>query len=351
MHLLATSLVVVSVVALSVSAAADAAEGKLSFLAVGDWGGIPFWPYHSPGQKETAQGMGKVASAIKSEYVIALGDNFYFSGITDAHSKRFKDTFQKVYDAESLKTPWYAIAGNHDHKGNVSAQIEYTSVDDTGRWQFPELYHAHSFSSSTEGVPQAEQVTVDLILLDTVDLCSMNELTDESEEGYFDKLPLRAKSEAAEQWAWLEARMAASTADYLLVGGHFPVYSVCSHGNTDTLVQHLKPLLQQYGAHYLSGHDHCMVHVQEPDSPVNYILSGMGDFCCYNADKKEEVAAEALKWSLSKENHGHIFDHDITGGFTSFQATKSALTIQYHDQKGHVLFTADPVAVREGAAK
>ena len=94
-----------------------------------------------------------------------------------------------------------------------------------------------------------------------------------------------------------------------------------------------------------------MVHVQEPDSPVNYILSGMGDFCCYNADKKEEVAAEALKWSLSKENHGHIFDHDITGGFTSFQATKSALTIQYHDQKGHVLFTADPVAVREGAAK
>lgn len=38
--------------------------------------------------------------------------------------------------------------------------------------------------------------------------------------------------------------MAASTADYLFIAGHFPVYSGCSHGNTDNLVDDLKPLLE-----------------------------------------------------------------------------------------------------------
>ena len=34
------------------------------------------------------------------------------------------------------------------------------------------------------------------------------------------------------QWEWLEGAMAASTADYLWVGGHYPVWSVCTHGPT-----------------------------------------------------------------------------------------------------------------------
>ena len=337
-----TFLVLIAVLLVAFAAAADpsANPGSLGFLAVGDWGGLPFWPYHSPGQKATAKGMGKVAEMIDAEFVVALGDNFYFSGIKDSHSERFQQTFQDVYTAESLQKPWYAIAGNHDHKGNVSAQIEYTSVDGTGKWQFPAPYHSQSFTTADKSV------TVDLILLDTVDLCSMNELTDESEPGYFDKLPLRSKDDAADQWAWLEAKMQASTADYLLVGGHFPVYSVCSHGNTDTLVQHLRPLLEQYDAHYLSGHDHCMVHLQEKDSKVNYVLSGLGDFCCYDPDHKDEVPENSLKWYVAKDNHGHIFDHEITGGFTSFQATQEALAIEYHDQHGNVIFAADAVAPR-----
>lgn len=82
--------------------------------------------------------------------------------------------------------------------------------------------------------------------------------------GYFNPLPLLTKAHAEAQWAWLESELKASTADYIMVGGHYPVYSVCEHGNTDTLVVNLKPLLVQYGAHYMSGHDHCMEHFVEP---------------------------------------------------------------------------------------
>jgi hypothetical protein len=46
-------------------------------------------------------------------------------------------------------------------QGNVSAQVAYSQ--DNSRWHFPSLYHSKSFSS-------ADGATVDVILIDTVDL-------------------------------------------------------------------------------------------------------------------------------------------------------------------------------------
>jgi tartrate-resistant acid phosphatase type 5 len=46
-------------------------------------------------------------------------------------------------------------------------------------------------------------------------------------------------------------------APYLLVNGHYPVYSVAEHGPTQCLIDHLRPLLHQYHATaYICGHDH-----------------------------------------------------------------------------------------------
>jgi len=46
-------------------------------------------------------------------------------------------------------------------------------------------------------------------------------------------------------------------APYLIVSGHYPVYSVSSHGPTKCLVNDLLPLLHQYRATaYMCGHDH-----------------------------------------------------------------------------------------------
>eukprot|EP01035_Chromulina_nebulosa_P023116 gene23116-29953_t len=106
---------------------------------------------------------------------------------------------------------------------------------------------------------------MDLVLIDTVDLAAMNSVQEEAVPGYFDPLPERLRSDglAKAQWDWIEEKMKASTADYLLVAGHYPVYSVCQHGPTQTLITNLKPLLTQYNGHYLSGHDHCMEHIVE----------------------------------------------------------------------------------------
>jgi tartrate-resistant acid phosphatase type 5 len=57
--------------------------------------------------------MDRVATSLNSQFVVALGDNFYSEGVTDENSIRFEKTFESIYTADSLQTPWYVIAGNH----------------------------------------------------------------------------------------------------------------------------------------------------------------------------------------------------------------------------------------------
>ena len=45
-------------------------------------GGKGSSPYTTDAQIATAAGMGKIASSISSEFVVALGDNYYSNGIT-----------------------------------------------------------------------------------------------------------------------------------------------------------------------------------------------------------------------------------------------------------------------------
>lgn len=181
------------------------------------------------------------------------------------------------------------------------------------------------------------------------------------EEGYFDPLPRLEKSVAADQWTWIESEMQASTADYLLVVGHYPVspiasfpryqylialssqvYSACSHGSTQTLIDHLLPLLKQYKGHYLSGHDHCMEHIVEVGVSVNHYLSGMGVDCCYFATNKRNIPTKSLKWIKSLENKD-----GATGGFSSFEVDKTGMTVKYYDQDGALLYTAPAVPPRK----
>ena len=46
---------------------------------------------------------------------------------------------------------------------------------------------------------------------------------------FFDPLPLLERSHAMPQWDWIEQQMNSSTAQYLLVGGHYPVGAISYH--------------------------------------------------------------------------------------------------------------------------
>jgi hypothetical protein len=66
----------------------------------------------------------------------------------------------------------------------------------------------------------------------------------------------------------------------LLVAGHYPVYSMGEHGDTDELKNYLVPLLEKYHVNaYFNGHDHfsevCffIATLLETLSYLNYKLS------------------------------------------------------------------------------
>jgi tartrate-resistant acid phosphatase type 5 len=125
--------------------------------------------------------------------------------VADEHNFRFKDVFEAVYSAPALQDlPFRVTAGNHDHHGNVSAQIAYTNL--SARWYYPDWYY--SWTRSYTDKASGEAVTVEVAMLDTVILTNAFELND---------TVVGPPPEA--QWAWLEGVLNSSKADFLWVGG------------------------------------------------------------------------------------------------------------------------------------
>lgn len=163
------------------------------------------------------------------------------------------------------------IAGNHDHLGNISAQIEYTNY--SSRWfesflsnsiyfllrTYPRLYYKASYTFAQKSR------RVDIIFIDTVILCGNS--IDVGGRSLFSWILARRRvpnkpdpqweDEAQRQLVWIEEQLRESSADFLFVVGHYPIYSIASTGNVQCLVDKLDPLLRRYQvSSYISGHDH-----------------------------------------------------------------------------------------------
>ncbi|KAF3687253.1 Tartrate-resistant acid phosphatase type 5 [Channa argus] len=289
---------------------------SIKFLAVGDWGGLPYSPYVTAVQKSTAQEMGIVAEQMGADFILALGDNFYYKGVNSVDSPRFKETFEAVFTAKSLQVPWYVIAGNHDHAGNVKAQIEYSQR--SNRWKFPSYYYELNFRIPNSGK------TLTIIMLDTIMLCGNSlDHVDEKPRG-----PLSVV-DANRQLTWLEERLALSKADFLLVAGHYPVWSVSKHGPTQCLLQKLHPLLNKYKATaYLCGHDHNLQYIEESD--IGYVVSGAGNFLDPDTHHWKHVPKGSVKFFTGQAS--------TLGGFVHAEVTKNKMIVTFFQAKGTSLY-------------
>jgi len=85
------------------------------------------------------------------------------------------------------------------------------------------------------------------------------------------------KTLADEQYRWVNATLNASTANWIIFAGHYPIYSAGEHGNTEDLVTYLRPILEYYAVDvFLCGHDHTLQHLRESTIGVQYLVSGNG---------------------------------------------------------------------------
>ncbi|XP_022258095.1 tartrate-resistant acid phosphatase type 5-like isoform X2 [Limulus polyphemus] len=296
---------------------------SLRFFAVGDWGGLPFFPYKTFVEEAVAYQMGKLAEKFQANFVISLGDNFYTKGVKDSSDARFKNTFEDVFSAKPLHIPWLISAGNHDHYGNVSGQLEYSKK--SKRWKFPSLYYTRKFQ-----VPSSN-ATVEVLIIDTVLLCGK---TDPDAKVPGQPLPYTIDhTQADKQLQWIKKKLKSSKATYLLVCGHYPVYSVAEHGSTDCLLKKLLPMLKKYKVSaYISGHDHNLQHIQPSDATwtVEYFIVG-----CANYINNEKTHMSSIPSGSLKFFWANLFS---LGGFTYVEASVDKMTVTFYESNGNVLY-------------
>jgi tartrate-resistant acid phosphatase type 5 len=290
----------------------------LKFFFLGDWGGQETAPYTTPIQLQVASQMERMSSS-GAQFVVTVGDNFYYHGIpTDVDDPRFKATFEDVYSED---IPFWIVAGNHDHLGNVTAQLAY--AERSSRWIYPSLWW-----SKVVPIPSNPPSTAQFIFIDTPMWAGLKVAKRVVEPN--------AKM-SADQIQWLQETLSNSTADWIFVSGHYPVWSVSTHGPTPTLVKQLKPLLEQYKvAAYFAGHDHNLQHIRENGSSVDYYLSGAGHTSSDRMEHQRAVPKGSLKyfWPSTPE------DTEVHGGFCSVEiADQRNMKIVYHDDQGRVLYS------------
>ena len=71
---------------------------------------------------------------------------------------------------------------------------------------------------------------MDLLMIDTVILCGLSEPHGNGQPIH-DLRSVHADAPPPdEQWAWINSTLHSSTADWLIVSGHYPVWSIAEHG-------------------------------------------------------------------------------------------------------------------------
>lgn len=295
---------------LSAGAQAPLPDGSLRFLVVGDWGRRG--AHH---QRETADQMGRVAAEMSAQFVVATGDNLYDDGVRDVHDSLWKYSFEDIYTAPSLQVPWYVSLGNHDYRTNPQAQVEYTLF--SPRWKMPARYYSVMWQITPEA-------SAEFFIVDTSPFIS----------GYYND-PKYIKSVTGQdpkaQLAWLEPKLAASTAKWKFVVGHHTIYSSSAkHGDNDDMIRVFRPILEKYGVQaFLNGHDHDMEVIKE--GPVHYLTSGAGS----------SVRGEM------KPGPNSLFANGTDSGFLAVQLTPDRFDYRFIDWQGRVLFHSSiPVSAR-----
>jgi len=189
------------------------------------------------------------APTSRPDYVVNVGDNFYWAGIekgcldgaiTDVGTNQFEEIYEKVYSGEGLDgKQWLGVLGNHDYGGFRFEQgwdkvIGYTWASSSGRWMTPALYYVakvwyHNFA--------VDYIFMDTNVFDAMDpsdpsnhnLCS-NEHNPEGAScepfgpsSVWD-CPYWFKGLWERQKGWLDEIVPKLTGDWRIVVTHFPPY-------------------------------------------------------------------------------------------------------------------------------
>ena len=287
-------------------AALSVIPGALNFIAMGDWG-----RNGADHQKEVATQMGKTASEINAQFVIATGDNFYPSGVISQWDPLFKYSFEDIYTAFSLQWDWYLVLGNHDYKSNPDAQVAYSKI--SRRWKMPARYYSRLIS-----MPGDTGSKILILFIDTNPL--IPEFYSNIEYG-----PNVKTQDSTKQKKWIEKQLSVKSANikWKIVVGHHPMFTSGSRTDgydTKAIRNSLKSLFDKYGVDvYLAGHEHSLQHLVK--GKTQHFISG--------------AASEKTPVHLIPESKMAASEY----GFMVFSVSKDKLAVNTVDYTGKIIYT------------
>jgi len=82
----------------------NVSDNTVRFFALGDWGGLPVFPYRTIVEQNVALYMARRAKELNIHFQLTLGDNFYFNGVTNSSDKRFIVSFLQLNSFLQNKT-------------------------------------------------------------------------------------------------------------------------------------------------------------------------------------------------------------------------------------------------------
>lgn len=306
------------------------ARAQVTFLTLGDWGGVGIDSIHGNNEKVVAAQLTKTAQQTAAKWIVNVGDSFYYIGIKDTNDPAWSTGFEQVYTDPSLFVPWYSTLGNHDYGVNPQAQTQYVSPN-KNRWVLPQRYWSHRLLLGTSGsTPQyATYIHIDSnpCILAYRSANSSDWDPPPSEAPLFNSNIL--SQDCATQLQWLQRQLAAvPREDWLFVVGHHPADEIDVLDFTTAMQNSTIDM-------YLCGHAHLLEHFTIDSKPTPYIISGAG--CMVNV---AEQGARPKGASAQGHSYQNVFSK-VVAGFTShtFSSDFQALETNFITSTGAVIYT------------
>lgn len=298
-----------------------------------------------PAQHLVADQMIKRAKANNPDYLLNVGDNFYWGGIfgkcgetpmskvNDVTRAQFNWIYENVYKGPGLDgKPWLSVLGNHDWGGREmdaawDQQIAYTWV--SKRWVLPAPYWMQTVDYVDQGF------TVEIFMIDSNIEDADEDTSANPEHNICGKLHNPPGSscakiggpssiESCHDWfqklwdegaTWATEKLKKSEADWQIMVTHFP----CGHKTKFYKEMHLK-----YGLDLLvTGHAHYQLMYWSPEK--------LGGLKCFITGGGGGITSENNVEVDNPDDHQY--------GFFDLTMTKESIKIESINWRGNVIET------------
>ena len=259
-------------------------------------------------QKPIADLLGRMAEVVSPDFIVSSGDVHHFDGIQSVQDPLWMTNYELIYSHPKLMVGWWSILGNHEHRGNTQAVIDYSNI--SRRWNMPDRYYTKVYKE--------DGATIRLVMIDTTPLIdsyrnSKSTYTDVNKQDY----------EA--QLKWLDSVLSTATEDWIVVVGHHPIYADTSKGKRERLdmQSRVDSILRKYDNvdMYLCGHIHNFQHIRKDGCNIDYVVNS-------SASTNRRV----------KPVEGTVFCNPESG-FSMIAADKKSFNLYMINQKGKVIHT------------